>query len=190
MSTTEYISVTSLTSTYGAVLPEAIVETMTFGTPTGSVRIAAATIVVPPPPPRPRTPSKRPSRVPRGQQGTCATLHRVHRVPAIASGAQRREIAAAGARHVVCGDIGTDGGIAKHADVDQQRAMAARLNAVTDERVLVPLGVERAEQEDGARRHERKDLQGSSDDSSTSAGPSKMAGERIARNTSVSSPAL
>ena len=64
MSTTEYISVMSLTSTYGAVLPDAIVDTITFGTPTGSVRIAAVIIVVPPPPPRPSTPSKRPSRVP------------------------------------------------------------------------------------------------------------------------------
>ena len=39
MSTTEYIIVMSFTSTYGAVLPDAIVDTMTLGTPTGSSRI-------------------------------------------------------------------------------------------------------------------------------------------------------
>ena len=61
MSTTEYISVMSLTSTYGAVLPEAMVETISLGTPTGSVRIAAVIIVVPPPPPRPSTAWKRPA---------------------------------------------------------------------------------------------------------------------------------
>ncbi len=33
MSTTEYIIVMSFTSTYGAMLPDAIVETITFGTP-------------------------------------------------------------------------------------------------------------------------------------------------------------
>ena len=36
MSTTEYIIVMSFTSTYGAVLPDAIVDTISFGTPTGS----------------------------------------------------------------------------------------------------------------------------------------------------------
>ena len=61
ISTTEYISVMSLTSTYGAVLPDAIVDTISFGTPTGSVRIAAVIIAVPPPPPSPSTPSNRPA---------------------------------------------------------------------------------------------------------------------------------
>ena len=59
MSTTEYIIVMSFTSTYGVVFPEAIVDSITFGTPNGSSRIAAVIMVVPPPPPRPRTPVKR-----------------------------------------------------------------------------------------------------------------------------------
>ncbi len=62
MSMTDGISVMSVTSTYCAVLPEASVETISFGTPTGSVRIAAVIIAVPPPPPRPSTASMRPSR--------------------------------------------------------------------------------------------------------------------------------
>ena len=190
MSTTEYISVMSLTSTYGAVLPEAIVETMTFGTPTGSVRIAAVIIVVPPPPPRPSTPSKRCLRVPHGQQRRGATLHRVHCRAAVATRSQRREIDAASAGHVVCRDIGSDLWCAEHTEVDQQCAVTTRLDGVADEPVFVALGVERAEQEDGAGRHDRSDLHGSSCDMSTSAGPSKRAGDRMARNTSVSSPAL
>ena len=40
MSTTEYIIVTSTEPTYGLVSPEATVETISFGTPIGSCRIA------------------------------------------------------------------------------------------------------------------------------------------------------
>ena len=40
MSTTEYIIVTSTEPTYGLVSPEATVETISFGTPIGSRRIA------------------------------------------------------------------------------------------------------------------------------------------------------
>ena len=40
MSTTEYIIVTSTEPTYGLVSPEATVETISFGTPIGSWRIA------------------------------------------------------------------------------------------------------------------------------------------------------
>jgi hypothetical protein len=61
MSTTEYIMVTSLTSTYGSVLPDAMVETITLGTPTGRVRIAEVAIEVPPVPPMPRMPASWPS---------------------------------------------------------------------------------------------------------------------------------
>src|SRR5690349_9112378 len=41
-STTEYIIVMSREPTYGRVSPEAIVETSSFGTPTGRARIAVA----------------------------------------------------------------------------------------------------------------------------------------------------
>ena len=40
MSTTEYIIAMSTAPTYGRVSPEATVETISFGTPTGSARIA------------------------------------------------------------------------------------------------------------------------------------------------------
>jgi hypothetical protein len=43
------------------VSPEAIVETISFGTPMGSARIACVAIAVPPEPPSARMPSSRPS---------------------------------------------------------------------------------------------------------------------------------
>jgi hypothetical protein len=61
MSTTEYIIVMSTAPTYGRVSPDASVETISFGTPTGRARMAVVTIDDPPDPPRPSTPSRRPS---------------------------------------------------------------------------------------------------------------------------------
>ncbi len=61
MSTTEYVIDTSTAPTYGRVSPEAIVETISFGTPTGSARIARVAIDVPPEPPSARIPWSRPS---------------------------------------------------------------------------------------------------------------------------------
>ena len=61
MSTTEYIIVTSTAPTYGRVSPEASVETISLGTPTGSARIARVAIEEPPEPPRARIASSRPS---------------------------------------------------------------------------------------------------------------------------------
>src|SRR4051794_17774113 len=51
MSTTEYMSVTSDSPTYGATSPEAIVETRSLGTPTGSARSARAATADPLEPP-------------------------------------------------------------------------------------------------------------------------------------------
>ena len=45
----------------GRVSEAAMVETISFGTPTGSARIACAAIDVPPEPPSASTPSQRPS---------------------------------------------------------------------------------------------------------------------------------
>ena len=61
MSTTEYIIVTSTEPTYGLVSPEATVETISFGTPMGSLRIACVTSADPPEPPRPPIASSLPS---------------------------------------------------------------------------------------------------------------------------------
>ncbi len=60
-STTEYIIVMSLVPTCGRVSPDATVETINFGTPTGNARIALLAITVPADPPRPAIPSSRPS---------------------------------------------------------------------------------------------------------------------------------
>ena len=57
MSTTEYIIVMSLVSTNGETSPEARVDTMTLGTPTGSARIAVVPIVVLADPPAASTPA-------------------------------------------------------------------------------------------------------------------------------------
>ena len=56
-STTEYIIVMSLQSTYGAVLPLATVDTINLGKPIGKDRIAAVINAVPPLPPMPITPA-------------------------------------------------------------------------------------------------------------------------------------
>ena len=58
-STMDGIMMMSLVPTYWATFPDAIVETMTFGTPIGSARIAGVTSDVPPEPPNERTPSNR-----------------------------------------------------------------------------------------------------------------------------------
>jgi hypothetical protein len=53
MSVTACIIVMSVGPTKPATLPEARVETISFGTPTGSARIASVTMAVLPEPPRP-----------------------------------------------------------------------------------------------------------------------------------------
>jgi hypothetical protein len=60
-STTECIIVMSLTPTYGPTLPEAMVDTMSLGMPTGSAFMAVVPMEVPPEPPRLMTPSNLPS---------------------------------------------------------------------------------------------------------------------------------
>ena len=47
----------SLGPTYGATFPDATVDTISFGTPTGSARIAGVTSAVPPDPPSPISPA-------------------------------------------------------------------------------------------------------------------------------------
>ena len=61
MSTTEYIIVTSTEPTYGLVSPDATVETISFGTPIGSSRIACVASAEPPEPPSAPIASSRPS---------------------------------------------------------------------------------------------------------------------------------
>jgi len=61
---TEYIMQMSLGPTYGRTSPEATVETMIFGMPMGSARMAGVASAVPPEPPAEITPptSRRPAR--------------------------------------------------------------------------------------------------------------------------------
>ena len=59
-STTEGIMMMSLVPTYWATLPEAMVETITLGTPTGRARMAGVAREVPPLPPMERMPSSLP----------------------------------------------------------------------------------------------------------------------------------
>ena len=60
-STTEGNMTTSLVPTYWETLPEAMVETITLGTPMGSARMAGVARLVPPEPPTEMMPSNFPS---------------------------------------------------------------------------------------------------------------------------------
>ena len=59
-STMEGIMIISLVPTYWETLPEAMVETITLGTPMGSARMAGVTSEVPPDPPQEIMPSNLP----------------------------------------------------------------------------------------------------------------------------------
>ena len=106
MSTTEYIIVTSTAPTYGRVSPEATVETISFGTPIGSSRIACVTSADPPDPPSPPIASRRPSAwrrltisaAPRAMAAIAAP-----RSPAAASAAASAPAAAATSSRVTSG---------------------------------------------------------------------------------------
>ena len=95
MSTTEYIIVTSTAPTYGRVSPDATVETISFGTPTGSARIARVAIDEPPEPPSARMPSSRPVGVQLLHDRLGARRHRGHRGAAVARRRERRDVGAA-----------------------------------------------------------------------------------------------
>ena len=152
MSTTEYIIVTSTAPTYGRVSPEATVETISFGTPTGSARIArggdrraarAAEREDPVEPPvrvEPRDDllgaarhRRRPPRRGRPRAASSATSA----PPARATSSAR--------------DVGLEADRLVDARVDDQHVDAVLEQPVAQERVLDALRVERAEQDD--RRH-------------------------------------
>ena len=115
--------------------PEAIVETISFGTPTGSARIACVAIAVPPEPPSARIPSSRPSSCSRSTASSAPIRHRLHgRAPVAVLGAGQR-------------DVGLDERLL-HARVDEQHVDAVLAQPVAQVRVLVALGVERAEEDD------------------------------------------
>ena len=113
---------------------------MSFGTPTGSVRIAAVPIAVPPPPPIETTPSMRPSRWSRA-----ATSAAPRAAAAIASPRSSRARRAArseraGAGNLLAGTVGCEDRLAENADVDHERfAMpAASIARLEDRRTRRP----------------------------------------------------
>ncbi len=147
MSTTEYIIVTSTEPTYGLVSPEATVETISFGTPIGSCRIAYVASDEPPEPPRPPIASSLPSAcrrlttsaAPRAIVSTAAP-----RSPASARAWTSAPAAAATSSRVMSGvgeRLSDDAGVDEH-DVD-----VVLPDSIGEECVLLPLRVERAEQD-------------------------------------------
>lgn len=76
-STTEGNMTTSLVPTYWETLPEAMVETITLGTPMGSARMAGVARLVPPEPPTEMMPSNFPSAKSCGTSFSAAAGHDV-----------------------------------------------------------------------------------------------------------------
>ncbi len=148
MSTTEYVIDTSVAPTYGRVSPEASVETISFGTPTGRPRIACAAIDELPEPPTERMPSSRPSAckrrtisaAPRPIASTAAP-----RSPASRSAA---DVGPGGGRDLLLAHVGLRQRL-EHARVDQHDVHALLAQPRAQVVVLLALRVERAEQDDG-----------------------------------------
>ena len=145
MSTTEYIIVTSTAPTYGRVSPEASVETISFGTPTGSARIARVAIDEPPEPPSARIAVEPPS--------ACRPRTTASAPAAIASTAAPRsprarelgDVGSARARDLASRDVGREADRLVDAGVDDQHLDAVLEQPVAQEGVLDALRVERPE---------------------------------------------
>ena len=148
MSTTEYIIVTSTAPTYGRVSPEATVQTISFGTPTGSARIARVAIDVPPDPPSAMMPSSRPSACSSFTTSSAPAAIAVDRGAAVAGRRERADVSACRARDLVVRDVRLDADRLVDARVDDEHLDPALAKPVAQERVLVALRVERPEQDD------------------------------------------
>ena len=146
MSTTEYIIVTSTAPTYGRVSPDATVETISFGTPTGSARIAAR---------RDRRAARAAEREDAVEPALGVQLRArpARRPAAIAVTAAPRSPAAASSRDVRArprrARCPARADRLVHAGVDDEHVDAVLEQPVAEERVLDALRVERAEQDDG-----------------------------------------
>ncbi len=122
---------------------------ITFGTPSGSARIAAVPMVVPAEPPSASTPDSSPrayaSRASRAAP-SAALVTASPRSACLPHGLERRprQLEDALAR-----DVGGDCRAAERADVDERHGDAPRRQQVADEGGLAALGVERREEEDG-----------------------------------------
>ena len=149
MSTTEYIIVTSTEPTYGLVSPEATVETISFGTPIGSCahrvrdeRRAA----------RAAEPADRVEPalgVEALDDLRRAAGHRLDRRAAVARGGERGDVGAGSGRDLVARHVGRRERLADDPRVDEHDVDAVLADPVGEERVLLPLRVERSDEDDG-----------------------------------------
>ena len=96
----------SATPTYSRVSPAAIVETISFGTPTGSACIARVAIAVLPEPPAARMPWMRPSPCSRRASTAAASAIAVDGGAAVAGLRQRREVDAGRRGDLLARDVG------------------------------------------------------------------------------------
>ena len=113
----------SFTPTYCAVLPLASVETISLGKPSGSARMPAVAMAVPPPPPSEMTPSMLPSRVQlRENRPARACDIAATRFAAIVPRDERREIEPGERGDFLARDVRRELRRAVGADVDDERA--------------------------------------------------------------------
>ena len=155
MSITECMTVTSPSPTNGpnARRPDALGETISFGTPTGSACMAAAPSSAPSAPPRHSTPAHPARRVLAQDDGAHALEHELDGGAARPRRPHRLQLVPARARDLLARDVGLAAlGLAQDARVDDQRARAERRQPVADVGDLGPLGVEGADQRDAGVR--------------------------------------
>jgi hypothetical protein len=124
MSTIEYVIEMSVAPTYGRVSPEASVETISFGTPTGN--------------------GEDPGEAPFGVQPAHylgrATPHRVDGRATVAGLAQRRDVRARGGGDLLLPNVGLSEGL-EHTRVDEDDVHALLSQPCAQVVVLQPLGV-------------------------------------------------
>ena len=152
MSTTEYIIVTSTAPTYGRVSPEASVETISFGTPTGSSRMACVAIEEPPEPPRASDPVETSLGVEPFHDRRRPPCHRLDGRPAVPLGGECRDVGAGGRRDLLHAPRPRR----STARRGRRRRRAGRRSRARargrQEGVLLPLRVQSPDEDDG--RHE------------------------------------
>ena len=149
MSTTEYIIVTSTGPKYGLVSPDAAVETISFGTPTGSRCIACVASVVPPVPPSAPIASKPALGVEPQHDLRRSAGHRLDRRAPVARVGERLHVGAGRRCHLLPRHVRLGERLAEDAGVDQQHVDPALADAVAEVRVLLALRVQRPDEQDG-----------------------------------------
>ena len=142
----------SLSPTNCRTMPDASVLTITFGTPSGSARIAAVAMVVPADPPRPRTPDTSPRAYASRASLAAPAAAFVTASPRSALLPHRfdrrlRQLEDPLSRH-----IGRGRGGPERADIDEGHGDAPRRQERANEVGFAAFRVERGEEEDG--RHQ------------------------------------